>query len=84
MMGNTRCLRNISRSSDRLPPPCPAPPSWDGNLPWGIVLFCSGDKRVFGSGGKARQVELGDFAAASMRGSAVLASRLLLRKVVGC
>lgn len=35
-------------------------------------------------GGQAGQVDLGDFAAASLRGSASLAYLLLLRKVIGC
>lgn len=36
------------------------------------------------SGGQVGQVELGDFAGSSMRGSAGLAHRLLLREVIGC
>lgn len=35
-------------------------------------------------GGQVGQVELGDFAAASVRGADGLARRLLLRKVIGC
>lgn len=35
-------------------------------------------------GGQVGQVELGDFAAASIGGSASLAYCLLLRKVIGC
>lgn len=52
---------------------------------WGIISVRSGDRhgQVFGSGRKAGQVELGDFAAPSMWGSAGLEG-LLLREVIGC
>lgn len=53
---------------------------------WGIISVRSGDGhgQVFGSGRKAGQVELGDFAAPAVRVSAGLAYGLLLRKVIGC
>ena len=78
----------IPWSSDRLSPPCAASPPWGGNLLWCVIPVGSGDRQgqVFDavSGGKVGQVELGDFAAASMSGSAGFNNCLLLRKVIGC
>lgn len=78
----------IPWSSDRLSPPCTASPPWGGNLLWCVIPVGSGDRQgqVFDAvpGGKVGQVELGDFAAASMSRSAGFNDRLLLRKVIGC
>lgn len=88
MEGTDWCSGNIPWSSDRLSPPRPASPPWSANLAWWIISVRSGDRQgqVLDTmpGGQVGQVELGDFAAASVRGSVGLAYRQLLRKVIGC
>ncbi len=86
MEGADWCSGNISWNSDRLSPPRTTSPPWCGNLAWCIILVRSGDRQgqVLDTmpGGQVGQVELGDFAAASVWGSIGLA--YCLRKVIGC